>query len=117
MKQAIALAMIVVACSNLPADGDGVVALEVRSPLAITMKAGESVTLQAQALDRSGAPVAAAILWSTADTTITLDATSGIVTALQGTGSARVQAAVGNLRSELIVITLQPAAAGGIRSN
>jgi hypothetical protein len=104
------------ACSSLPSSGDGIVALEVRSPLAITLKAGESVTLKARALNSAGDSVGAALFWTTADTTISLD-DQGTVTALQGTGQARVQAAVGTLRSELIVITLQPAATGGVRDD
>ena len=112
MKRIVALAVAVAACSNLPADGDGVVALELRSPLAITLRSGESVTLRARALNSAGDSVAAPLVWNTADTTITLDPSLGIVTARQGTGSARVQAAVGTLRSELIVITLQPAPTG-----
>ena len=114
MRRLAALVVMVTACSSLPADGDGIVALEVRSPLAITLKAGESVTLKARALNSAGDSVAAPIFWTTADTTISLD-DQGVVTALQGTGQARVQAAVGTLRSELIVITLQPAAPGGVR--
>lgn len=114
MRRLLLIAVLASACSKLPADGDGVVALEVRSPLAITLKSGESVTLRARALNSAGDSVAADIFWTTADTTISVD-DDGVVVALQGTGSGRVQAAVGSLRSELIVITLQPAAPGGVR--
>ena len=109
---AVALALCVTGCSSLPSDGDGVVALELRSPLAITLRSGESLTLVARALDREGEVVAAPIRWRTADTTIAVDSVTGTVTALQGSGSGRVQAAVGTLRSDLITFTLQPAPTG-----
>lgn len=110
-----ALVLFATGCSSLPADGDGVVALELRSPLALTLKQGESLTLHARALDRAGDSVDAPIRWRTADTTITLDSILGSVTARVGAGAGRVQAAVGTLRSDLITITLQPAATGGVR--
>ncbi len=109
-----ALVLFAAACSSLPADGDGIVALELRSPIAITLRQGESLTLRARALDRAGDSVDAPIRWRTADTTITLDSLLGTVTARVGAGAGRVQAAVGTLRSELITITLQPALTGGV---
>ena len=114
-RTAFAFVMFAAACSSLPSDGDGVVALELVSPVALTLKQGESLTLRARALDRAGDSIGAAIRWRTADTTITVDSILGTVTARVGTGAGRVQAAVGSLRSDLITITLQPAATGGVR--
>lgn len=116
MKRLIVAGLLCAACSNIPSEGDGIVALELRTPLAITLKAGESVTLKARALNSAGDSVAADIFWTTADTSISVDE-QGTVTALQGTGSGRVQAATGTLRSELVSITLQPASTGGVRSD
>ncbi len=102
-------------CSSLPGDADGVVALELRSPLAVTLRQGESFTLQARALDRDGNIVDAPIRWRTADSTIAVDSVGGVVTALQGTGTGTVQAAVGTLRAPGVLFTLQPVATGGAR--
>ncbi|MBA2292373.1 MAG: hypothetical protein H0W15_07955 [Gemmatimonadales bacterium] len=107
------LVLMLAGCSSLPGDADGVVSLELRSPVAVTLSQGASFTLQAQALDRNGEIVNAPIRWRTADTTITVDSVSGVVTALQGTGTGTVQAALGTLRGPDVVFTLQPAATGG----
>lgn len=107
---ALATLMTVAGCANLPVDGDGVVALEVTSPASLVLSEGQSVQLEARALDRNGAVVPdAAIVWATPDTTITVEEGTGVVTAIDSTGTGRVQAAVGTLRSELITFTLQPA--------
>ncbi len=99
------------ACSDLPVTGDGVVALQITTPVTLTLRQGESVTLTARALDASGEPVAAAVEWSTPDTTVTVSA-SGVVTGVTGSGVGRVQAAVGTLSSNLITFTLQPPPTG-----
>lgn len=97
-------------CANLPASGDGVVALELTIPASLALEFGQTVQLQARALDATGEPVAGAVItWATPDTTITVDETTGLVTAVDSAGTGRVQAAVGTLHSELITFTLQPA--------
>lgn len=101
-------------CANLPTTGDGVVALEVLQPTSLTLAAGNSVQLEARALDRSGAVVSAEIRWATPDTTVTVDSLTGLVTALAASGSGRVQASIGTLRSSLITFALAPAP-GGVR--
>ncbi|MES2124756.1 MAG: hypothetical protein V4503_08745 [Gemmatimonadota bacterium] len=99
----------VAACSALPVSGDGIVALELRTKPPVTLKLGESLTLQARALSQQGDSVAADVRWLTPDTTaVALDSITGVVRALVGTGTARVQAHVGTLRSDLLSITLQP---------
>ncbi len=96
-------------CGNLPVTGDGVVALEVTSPGSLTLQQGASVQLTARALDADGNVVPEAeITWSTPDTTVTVDAT-GRVTGTAASGTGRVQAAAGTLRSNLVTFTLQPA--------
>ncbi len=111
----IMLLLALAGCSSLPGDADGVVALELRSPLAVTLRQGESFVLIARALDSDGNVVDAPIRWSTADTTITVDSVGGVVTALQGSGTGAVQAAVGTLRGPVVLFTLQPIATGGVR--
>lgn len=110
-----ALFVALAACSSLPGDAGGIVALELRSPVAVTLRQGESFTLQARALDRNGDVVDAVIRWRTADSTLAVDSVSGAVTALQGSGTGSVQAVVGTLRSPIVLFTLQPAATGGSR--
>lgn len=111
MKTLLVLALlgIVAACSSLPATGDGIVALELRTPVPLALRRGDSLTLRARALNQHGDSVAADIRWQTPDTaSLRVDSMRGVVTAKLGTGTARVQASVGTLRSSLISITLQP---------
>ncbi|MEO5824693.1 MAG: hypothetical protein ABIR59_02300 [Gemmatimonadales bacterium] len=110
----IVLLLALAGCSSLPGDADGVVALELSTPVSITLRQGESFALRARAFDRDGNVVDAPIRWRTADSTIAVDSVGGVVTALQGTGSATVQAAVGTLRGPAVLVTLQPAATGGV---
>lgn len=101
------LCLLVVACSDLPVTGDGVVLLEVTTPASLTLRQGESITLAARALDQQGEAVAAAVTWATPDTTITVSE-AGVVTALTASGTGRVQASVGTLRSNILTFSLQP---------
>ena len=122
MKWALAVLVIgiVAACSSLPDAGSGVVALEVRTPDTVggvgcptatscILPHGDTLRLHARALNLNGDSIAAAILWITPDTAlIGLDALAGVITAVSDTGgTARVQASVGNLRSDIIQVTLQ----------
>lgn len=101
----------VIGCSDLPTTGDGVVSLQVVNPATQLLTEGSSVTLIARALDADGEEVAVAIAWSTPDTTISVT-DAGVVTALAASGTGRVQAAVGRLRSNIITFSLQPAPSG-----
>lgn len=99
-----------VGCSTLPADSDGVVALEIRTQGPVSLPLGQQVILRARALDLNGDSVPALIRWRTADTAaVILDSLSGIIEGRLPSGQARVQAAVGTLRSDPITITLLPA--------
>ncbi len=98
------------ACSALPVDGDGVVAIEVRTSSPVSLRLGQQVMLRARALNQQGDSVPSVIRWYTADTAlIVLDSLSGVLQGRVATGSARVQAAVGTLRSDPIGVTLLPA--------
>ncbi len=99
-------------CGQLPVTGDGVVALEVTQPVSLTLAAGASVQLEARALDRNGDEVASTVSWSTPDTTVVVDATTGLVTGVAESGTGRVQASVGTLHSDLITFTLTAPDAG-----
>jgi hypothetical protein len=97
-------------CGNLPVTGDGVVALELTLPTSLTLEEGQSRQLTARALDASGDEVTAEIRWQTPDETVVVDELTGVVTGAASSGTGRVQATLGTLRSDLITFTLLPAA-------
>lgn len=97
-------------CSALPADSDGVVALQVRTQSPVMLEQGVPVTLRAVALNQAGDSIPSVIRWRTADTAaLFLDSLTGVVEGRLPTGTAQVQAAVGSLRSDPLTITLLPA--------
>jgi uncharacterized protein YjdB len=106
----IGIVAIVAACSGLPASDNGVVALVVTTPDSLNLTVGDSLTLQAHAENLQGETVPADIEWRTSDPTlVTVDA--GVVTALVDTAaSAHVQATVGALVSNIVIITLRDSA-------
>jgi hypothetical protein len=111
IPRAILLGLFAAACSDLPVTGDGVVLLEVTNPPSLTLRQGETITLTARALDQEGEEVAVAVTWATPDTTITVSET-GVVTAVSASGTGRVQASVGSLRSNILTFALQPQPTG-----
>ncbi|MBA3658936.1 MAG: hypothetical protein H0W67_05005 [Gemmatimonadales bacterium] len=92
-------------CSSLTATDGGVIALEVPVPNPATIETGDTLRLTARALNASGDPVDIPVTWLTADTTITLGQSTGLVTG-RTPGTARVQAALGSLTSSLLTITI-----------
>lgn len=113
------IGLLIAACSNLPTTGDGVVAIEVLSKPPLSLTEGDSLLLQARALDQHGEVVAdAPIIWRVSDTTlVAIDSLRGMVTARSGTGSVQVQATTGTLRSDPLTISLRPAPTGGLRGS
>jgi len=99
--------VLLAACSSLSPQ-NGVVVLEVRLPSPTAVEPGDTLPLLARALDANGDSVAATIVWSTPDTTLIVDPT-GRVTTLLTSGTGRVQAANGSLRSDLFTIQIRPA--------
>ena len=79
-------------CGSLPTTEDGVAFLEVIPPNDLSIDIGETLQITARALDASGDPVDVPIVWTSADTTVTVDET-GLVTGLFA-GKGRVQARV-----------------------
>ncbi len=98
------------ACSSLPQEANGVVALDVTIPDTLALVIGDSLQLRAVARDINGDSVTADVVrWRTPDTAlVTLDSLSGWVVAKSDSGSARVQASVGTLLSNVITIPLRP---------
>lgn len=102
----LSLAILAAACSSLPDAGGGVVALEIVRPDTLTVTIGHPVTLHARALDIHGDSVAAEIFWRTPDTAfVSLDSVRGVL-AGKSVGSARVQARVGTLVSDILSFTV-----------
>lgn len=92
-------------CSNLNEVGGGVVALEVTLPSPSIVEVNETLQLSARALDKNGDSVAATITWTAADTTVTVDASSGLLTGV-APGTGRVQASVGSLTSGVLTFSV-----------
>lgn len=107
-----ALTALLTFCGNLPTTSEGVAFLEVERPANTSIDLGDTLQLRARALDKSGNPLSVAILWRTPDTTIAVDAATGLVTTL-APGQGRAQAVVGDeeLVSDFIVLTVKDTAA------
>ncbi len=104
-RLALLLAGATLACSGLDEAEAGVVGLEVRVPGPDSVEVGESIQLSAKPLDKNGDSVATTVTWLSADPTATVDPASGILTGVSP-GTARVQATVGALGSELITFAV-----------
>jgi hypothetical protein len=97
------------ACSNLPSGEGGVVALELRLPSPPVVEQNDTLRLRARALNADGDSVAADVFWRTLDDTVlTVVDSIGLVTTSRTSGTARVQARVGSLRSDLVSLSLRP---------
>jgi Big-like domain-containing protein len=92
-------------CSGLQETEAGVVQLDVTVPGPDSVEVGESIQLSAKPLDKNGDSVGTPVTWLSADATATIDAATGVLTGV-APGSARVQASVGSLSSELITFAV-----------
>jgi hypothetical protein len=92
-------------CSSLTEVDGGVVALEVTLPVPAIVEVNESLQLSARALNKDGDSVAAAIVWTAADSTLTIDASSGFLTGVSP-GPGRVQASLGTLTSGVLTFSV-----------
>jgi hypothetical protein len=92
-------------CSGLDEGEAGVVGIEVRLSGPDTVEVGESIQLSARPLDKNGDSVATTVTWLSADPAASIDASTGILTGVS-VGTARVQASVGSLASDLITFTV-----------
>jgi hypothetical protein len=87
-------------CSGLQESEAGVVGIEVSVPGPDVVEVGEAVQLSAKPLDKNGDSVGTPVTWLSADASATIDP-AGVLTGVSP-GTARVQASVGSLGSELI---------------
>jgi hypothetical protein len=95
-------------CSNISAPKGQPVALELSLPVPAAVEQNDTVRLRARALDANGDSVAATIVWRSADTTLTMVDSTGLVTTALTSGTGRVQASTGSLRSALTQLTIRP---------
>jgi hypothetical protein len=98
----------VAGCSGLQETEAGVVELDVSVPGPDSLEVGESIQLSAKPVNKDGDSVATAVTWLSADATATIDPT-GLLTGVSP-GTARIQASVGSLSSELITFAVVPPA-------
>jgi hypothetical protein len=95
----------VLGCSGLDEGEAGVVGIEVRVPGPDVVEIGESIQLSAKPLDKNGDSVGTPVTWLSADATAAIDAATGVLTGVTA-GTARIQASVGALGSELITFSV-----------
>lgn len=93
--------LLLAGCSKLTAPKGEAVALELRLPVPAAVEPGDTLRLQARALDAQGDSIDVPIYWRVADTTLILVDSTGLVTTTLSTGSGRVQARSGKLLSTL----------------
>jgi len=86
-----------------------VVELRIVTPASTSIEIGQTIPLMAVAPDKDGNPVNTPVTWQAADTTLTVDANTGVVTGVFA-GTGRVQASSGTLSSSLLAFTVAPAA-------
>lgn len=99
------LVAVALGCSGLTESEGGVVGIEVGVPGPDSVEVGEAIQLTVKPINKDGDSVAAPVTWLSADTTATIDPSSGLLTGVSP-GPARIQAAVGSLRSPIITFTV-----------
>ncbi len=115
------VATAVAACAIISPDFDRIVALQVE-PEALTLTIGDTLLLEAQAVNAAGDVVVDAdIFWAVIDVDsgqlgFTLDTTTGTVVAI-AVGSGHVQARVADIRSDPITITVVEPVTGSQHPN
>jgi hypothetical protein len=106
-----ALALLLAGCSDLTSTGKNAVALRVLMPSPAAVEPGDTLQLDAQAIDINGDVIAGAVIyWRTPDTAAIIMVDSiGLVTTSLTSGTGRVQARHGSLFSELQTLTIRRA--------
>jgi hypothetical protein len=102
-----ALAIAGAACSDITGTDSGVIALEIRVPTSTRVEVGDTIQLEAHALNQDGDSVAATVTWrASPDTVVDIDSTTGRLTGLLGGSTGQVQAMSGKLTSNLVTFTV-----------
>lgn len=106
-----------VACGQLGTDLDQIVALDVFLPDSGRVEVGDTLHPRARALNGRGDSVVAPIYWTALDTILTVADSASGVTYANTVGMGRLQARVGNLRSNplsiVVLLRLDSASAAG----
>ena len=113
MRRLLLIAVLALACTEITGNSDRIIAVEIVGPLIRTVEEGDTLQLEARALDANGNVVQeAVILWAVVDDSIvgfTIGETTGLVeTTAPDTG--RVAAFADELPSEPVLIQVSPAA-------
>jgi hypothetical protein len=99
------VSMGILGCSDITEGAGGVVELEITSPAVNILETGETLQLSARALDKNGNAVSVPITWAAADPTLTVDATTGVISGVSP-GTGRVQAIAGTLASPFVTFNV-----------
>jgi len=113
VRRLLLIAVLALACTEITGNSDRIIAVEIVGPLIRTVEEGDTLQLEARALDANGNVVQeAVILWAVVDDSIvgfTIGETTGLVeTTAPDTG--RVAAFADELPSEPVLIQVSPAA-------
>jgi hypothetical protein len=105
----LAAVLAAVACKSLSVDPKEVVALATTLPDSGRVEVNDTIHPRAVALNGDGDSIAATIYWARLDTTVlVVDSLTGATIGLIANQTGRIQARVGNLRSNPITITVLP---------
>lgn len=96
------------ACGTFGTDLNAIIALQVFLPDSGAVVVGDTLRPRARALDGHGDSVDAAVIWAALDTALVtvVDSTTGATLGKQH-GTGRIQARVGNLRSNPLTVRVQ----------
>ncbi|MGH7613057.1 MAG: hypothetical protein ACREMW_03305 [Gemmatimonadales bacterium] len=96
----------IAACQSLSPDFDAVIAIEVVVRDSGRIEVGDTLRPTARALNGRGESTAAVFVWSALDTILQVVDSNAGTTVGRNAGTGRLQARVGNLRSNPITITI-----------
>ncbi|HEU5358723.1 MAG TPA: hypothetical protein VFU45_06375 [Gemmatimonadales bacterium] len=99
-----AAAAMAAACSHL-SSGTSPVAIQLVLHQPYELEVGDTVQLNAYALDEAGDSVGAPIIWRAPDTTVTVDSLTGRATAAYPSSTGRIQARTGSLVSDVVTFS------------
>ena len=104
------LALLLAGCGTLLETADGVAFLEIVHPSVTSLTVGETLQLEARALNARGEPVDVEVRWASADDFLAVDEQTGLVSAVEPGTGGRVQARTGSgsrsLFSDPVVLTV-----------
>ena len=105
-----ALLLATVGCSTAQPFTGGIAILQVIVPQKASVYVDSTIQLQARAIGAAGDTLAnVTFSWSTPDTTIRVNATTGQVTGVLANTVGRVQVSADSVASDLITLTVLPA--------